>query len=107
MLLVVFDKLNIDSGLFDLSRKVEDSELGCAVVTRFATPIFSSLDCSVFMSWFIVLCGNSCDESAVPAICIGSTTSSFIVTTSGTASGLTSAIELVSGSTAAAGANCE
>ena len=50
MLLVVFDKLNIESGLFVLSRKVDESDDGCAVVTKFATPIFSSFDCRVFIN---------------------------------------------------------
>ena len=38
----------------------------------------------------------------MPETCIGSTTSSLMVTTSGTASGFTSAIELSSGSAAGA-----
>ena len=50
MLLVVFDKLNMESGLFDLSRNVDESDDGCAVVTKLATPMFSSFDCRVFIN---------------------------------------------------------
>ena len=46
-LFAVLERVSMERGLLALSKKVD----GCAVVTRFDTPMFSSLDWRVFMRW--------------------------------------------------------